>query len=255
MTSEYRQTNEELQQHLKDILQALEFSACAVDKGYEGEAKRLAAAIRVLMHDTPNSKSLLDQLGRKSMQFYDTSIPRHPGTILTYNGITAMDITSQEAIYVAPLDELFPGSSPQYISFDQWWNTVIFVDEASRETTRKDLILAVANKDGGAHVDPVLDEKYASLSRNNSLAWRFSSPRGNLPLKGPEKSAIRQIAHEVLKSFNPAMPSMKPRVQGMLTMGAYAAVEKEQSTMPKVGRNELCPCGSQKKYKKCHGRT
>jgi len=23
---------------------------------------------------------------------------------------------------------------------------------------------------------------------------------------------------------------------------------------PKVGRNEPCPCGSGKKYKKCHGR-
>jgi preprotein translocase subunit SecA len=24
-------------------------------------------------------------------------------------------------------------------------------------------------------------------------------------------------------------------------------------TMPKVGRNDPCPCGSGKKYKKCHG--
>ncbi|HPI33565.1 MAG TPA: SEC-C metal-binding domain-containing protein [candidate division Zixibacteria bacterium] len=23
--------------------------------------------------------------------------------------------------------------------------------------------------------------------------------------------------------------------------------------MPKVGRNDPCPCGSGKKYKKCHG--
>jgi preprotein translocase subunit SecA len=23
--------------------------------------------------------------------------------------------------------------------------------------------------------------------------------------------------------------------------------------VPKVGRNELCPCGSGKKYKHCHG--
>jgi len=25
------------------------------------------------------------------------------------------------------------------------------------------------------------------------------------------------------------------------------------TTMPKVGRNDPCPCGSGKKYKKCHG--
>jgi uncharacterized protein YecA (UPF0149 family) len=25
--------------------------------------------------------------------------------------------------------------------------------------------------------------------------------------------------------------------------------------LPKMGRNQLCPCGSGKKYKRCHGRT
>jgi preprotein translocase subunit SecA len=33
--------------------------------------------------------------------------------------------------------------------------------------------------------------------------------------------------------------------------GATAAESKQKG--PKVGRNELCPCGSGKKYKKCHG--
>jgi len=26
-----------------------------------------------------------------------------------------------------------------------------------------------------------------------------------------------------------------------------------RNTQPKIGRNEPCPCGSGKKYKKCHG--
>ena len=30
-------------------------------------------------------------------------------------------------------------------------------------------------------------------------------------------------------------------------------VDPIRNTMPKVGRNDLCPCGSGKKYKKCHG--
>jgi uncharacterized protein YecA (UPF0149 family) len=30
-------------------------------------------------------------------------------------------------------------------------------------------------------------------------------------------------------------------------------VEPIRRDMPKVGRNDLCPCGSGKKYKKCHG--
>tara|TARA_R110000737_G_scaffold53907_6_gene75782 strand:- start:8336 stop:11014 length:2679 start_codon:yes stop_codon:yes gene_type:complete len=35
----------------------------------------------------------------------------------------------------------------------------------------------------------------------------------------------------------------------------HAAVsEPEQAAMPRVGRNEPCPCGSGKKYKQCHGK-
>lgn len=132
---------------------------------------------------------------------------------------------------------------------------MIFVDQKGSETSRKDLILTVANKDGGAHVDPILDEKYADLSRRNSLAWRFSSPRGDVPLEGPEKAAVRQITHEILKSLNPAMPVMKPKVTGTLLSDVSLVVEERQPVVPKVGRNDPCPCGSGKKYKQCHGKV
>ena len=31
------------------------------------------------------------------------------------------------------------------------------------------------------------------------------------------------------------------------------AMAARQSNLPKVGRNDPCPCGSGKKYKQCHG--
>ncbi|HEV8266998.1 MAG TPA: SEC-C metal-binding domain-containing protein, partial [Thermoanaerobaculia bacterium] len=37
------------------------------------------------------------------------------------------------------------------------------------------------------------------------------------------------------------------------TAGGDFAVETKKSAGPKVGRNDPCPCGSGKKYKKCHG--
>ncbi|MFA6267043.1 MAG: SEC-C metal-binding domain-containing protein, partial [Pseudolabrys sp.] len=46
----------------------------------------------------------------------------------------------------------------------------------------------------------------------------------------------------------------------MLASGDTAVVEaaarnpKDPTTWGKVGRNEVCPCGSGKKYKHCHGR-
>ena len=253
MGSEYRQSLEELQQHLKDTVQALELSGRAFDEGFEGEAKRLAVAIRVLVYDTSYSKSLLGQLELKTISFYDTCAPRPNHAYITYSGLTATDITPQGATYVALLDNLPPDRPPYWASFDQWWNRVIFVDQRRNETSRKDLILAVANKDGGVHVDPVLDEKYANLSRRNTLGWRFSNAKGDVPLEGPEKAAIRQIAHEVLKSLNPAMPTMKPKLKGTLFVGPTVMIQGKHTTLPKVGRNDPCPCGSGKKYKRCHG--
>jgi len=254
MSGEYIQSREELQEHLRDTVQALELSSRSYDAGFEGEAKRLAAAIRVLVHDTNSSKSVLGQLGKKSIQFYETAVPRDPRTITTYSGLTAIGATPHGAKYVAVLDMLPPGACPRWVSFDQWWNGVIFVDLRGNRTSRRDLILAVANKDGGAHVDPVLDGKYADLSRRNSLAWRFSGPGGDVPLEGPQKAAVRQISHEVLKSLNPAMPVLKPKVTGVLSMGGSLVIEEQQTVAPKIGRNAPCPCGSGKKYKRCHGK-
>lgn len=37
--------------------------------------------------------------------------------------------------------------------------------------------------------------------------------------------------------------------------GKIPIMVQERANWPKkIGRNELCPCGSGKKYKRCHGR-
>ena len=54
-----RQTEEELKSHLKEQIQFLLKSAQSYDEGFTSEAKRLAVVIRVLLHDTKKSKSLL----------------------------------------------------------------------------------------------------------------------------------------------------------------------------------------------------
>jgi preprotein translocase subunit SecA len=45
--------------------------------------------------------------------------------------------------------------------------------------------------------------------------------------------------------------------QDMASQARQADVQKTKPIIrdtPKVGRNEPCPCGSGKKYKKCHGK-
>jgi preprotein translocase subunit SecA len=50
-------------------------------------------------------------------------------------------------------------------------------------------------------------------------------------------------------------PLVRPKPQRMvMNRGEEAEPKPVKRTSPKVGRNEPCPCGSGRKYKKCHGR-
>jgi preprotein translocase subunit SecA len=52
-----------------------------------------------------------------------------------------------------------------------------------------------------------------------------------------------------------ALPSGEMQEAADQTQGEAAKVKTIVREAPKVGRNDLCPCGSGKKYKKCHGAT
>ena len=51
----------DLAELLREQIGFIERSAAAFDEGHEEEAKRIAVVLRVLLHDTPQSTSLLGQ--------------------------------------------------------------------------------------------------------------------------------------------------------------------------------------------------
>jgi len=46
---------------------------------------------------------------------------------------------------------------------------------------------------------------------------------------------------------------VETRVDESSAQGAAIGAAVAAGTLPRVGRNDPCPCGSGKKYKKCHG--
>jgi preprotein translocase subunit SecA len=64
-----------------------------------------------------------------------------------------------------------------------------------------------------------------------------------------EMSASMQYQHDAMMMAPPAIDesSMTEMAAGEQSSDTYIRQEK------KVGRNDACPCGSGKKYKKCHG--
>ncbi len=75
----------------------------------------------------------------------------------------------------------------------------------------------------------------------------------NLQFKGADKSSDKASKiQDYVKSDNTsnlAKPTQQGAVSSTMVQSHSAPVEKKE----KVGRNDPCPCGSGKKYKKCHG--
>jgi hypothetical protein len=194
-------TESELREHLDEQLEFLESSAEAFDAGKTGEAKRMALTIRVLLHQTRKSHSLIDQLGMKATPFWNTSHPETPGNLLPHMGLLAMRFDNAGGFYVAPLDTRDHARS---VGFDDWWTEVVISDGDGQPMTRQNLVIFAANQDGGGHIDPGLDEAYDNLTRKNSLGWIHTGEEGEVTSMGDAgRAAIRQIAHEVLRTLRP----------------------------------------------------
>lgn len=103
------QTNDELMIHLRDSLGFLDASSTYFDAGYVGEATRLATTIRVLVHDTAKSKSLLGLLDFKTkINYISTVQPFDPNNLMYQHDLVATQLNSEGASHVALLDNI-PG--------------------------------------------------------------------------------------------------------------------------------------------------
>jgi hypothetical protein len=158
---------------------------------------------------------LLGQLGRKNIYFYDTVTDYDPANLVSTPGLVMMKYSPKGGEYEAPLDAGLPTRYARgKVPFDMWWGRIVIADKKGNTFNRRGLILAVANKDGGAHVDPGLDAAFAQLSRYSSLEWKFYSSNGiEKDFTNPELSSIRQITHEVLKSLRDEFRELFPIIE------------------------------------------
>ncbi len=85
-------------------------------------------------------------------------------------------------------------------------------------------------------------------------------PRERLILSHPTSPAPTGVVGQEIDEVSPhgvqsrVVPSnVSPPTGGSAQAGASGAVQPVRAKAP-VGRNDPCPCGSGKKYKKCHGR-
>ncbi|ORB66938.1 hypothetical protein BST47_07680 [Mycolicibacterium tusciae] len=213
-------TRDELLGFLREQVDHLEASNELYDSGRLSEAKRMALAVRILLHHTApryTSHALINQLGlENTLTWVDTAGLPDPTNLLSTPGLTRFKITAGDTSdpeYEAKLGDYPPTpirtrGGPRLprgsrVPFDEWWTNTVIKDAAGTEYSRRKLVLALSNKEGGAHVDPVADADYDALAKSNSLGWSVEvgeeDPR---PMaQNPVFPSMRQISYEVLESI------------------------------------------------------
>ncbi|MES9854625.1 MAG: hypothetical protein ABW170_22645 [Candidatus Thiodiazotropha sp. L084R] len=192
--------------YIKQLRRQLDYisRSCEMyDNGHKDEAIRIATTIRVLIHSTRRSTSLLKHLNKDDIKLL-TSTPVVTATDThTLVGLGRMrqyrDKTKTE--YFPNLGNSYPGFY-SHIDMDTWWNQIVMILEYKR-ITRKDIVLDAANKDGGAHVDSSLTDKYDTLSNYHSIgpvSVDMKNERIQLPIKDAHFVSIRQMGYELLNS-------------------------------------------------------
>jgi hypothetical protein len=200
------QTEESIKKLFEEQIDFLKTSVKKFDEGKEHEAKRMALCIRVLMYDSYrsdgslNSQSLFKQIGLKDkITFFSTPNPYEGNNLFSSSTLTILRVDELGAKYLPVLDNFPSILNFSKISFkDYWEKQYIIIDLEQNSFTRKDLVLKITNQDGGAHVDPLLDKDYHSLTKENSMGVTFDS----IQVDSVSAASIRQIAHEILKTLD-----------------------------------------------------
>lgn len=184
--------------HLRRQLEYLRRSCELYDAGHLDEAIRLAVAIRVLIHDTNNSESLLHQMGVKAQVKLITSFGLSEKLPKNFQptSIFPLFASSDEGGTSVP----FPIPTPKILmSVNEWWDETVWMQKST--LTRKNIILNTANKEGGAHVQTAPPEIIQELRQGLS---QVSSIKVNgVEVGTPDNYhliLIRQFAHELLNS-------------------------------------------------------
>lgn len=187
---------------LREQLQYLANSCDAYDAGHKSEAIRMATVARILIHDTGSSTSLLSHLSANQIPLLSTITGQPDPNMKFFHGMGMAYENSDGTRCLIPSFNICPTKT--MIPAKSWWEETVFVLEGGEVLTRKSIVLAAANQDGGAHVDlKVKDNNYHTLATDGAAGTYLratdsgyvTATASNLHLV-----ALRQMGFELLNS-------------------------------------------------------
>jgi hypothetical protein len=156
---------------LREQMDFLRTSLHAFYAGNFAESVRIATIMRVLVHESGRSKPLLKQAKLNGLEL---PILEHAGEWPSQEQIFSFAVGVRMGPTIAPAVDL--GSSHYSLSsVGAWWNRMVFTFQSRIGSQliyrRKRVVLILANKEGGAHVDANEDPDYVRLLTDLPLSF------------------------------------------------------------------------------------
>src|SRR5215469_17269074 len=165
---------------LEKLKEQMGFLRTSLRTFYEGEfaeSVRIATTIRLLVHETGSSKALLVQAIPNGLELpvFDRAQEK-----AEHEHILGFAVGVRLGSTLAPAVDL--GSAHYSLSsVGGWWNRTVFTFPSQFGTRmiyrRKRVVLILANKEGGAHVDENEDPDYRRLLTDSPLSFNVSGVR------------------------------------------------------------------------------
>jgi hypothetical protein len=196
--------------HLIRQLSFIRRSADLYDEGVSDEAIRIATHIRTIFHDTTKSTSLVRYLSLERLMMISSAIGKPEEGLPFYHGFGKAEQLKDGTRKLVPnLDMVII----DHIPVKEWWQQDIWKTWSGQLISRRSLVLACANKDGGAHVDRNIPEDYAALAAPGA-GGIYQRRSGELIIDEESTDAhlmcLRQIGEEILKSpWSDFLPGIK----------------------------------------------
>jgi hypothetical protein len=214
-----KRTEDEFLENFLEQMKFLKKSCTEFDNGDESEIKRISVSLRNLLKDKNRDISALSHLKKKESLHYWDSSTKSGGVsnfiinnmqnctvwvIDIYMGLVIKEITGKDGIYTYHFKPLMHQPNWQrndMLDFTSWYEQVIYHDPTGSSLTRENLILSIAEQDGGNHFDLKVNNKYYQFKQKDSLKLTVN---GQVVVfeNNPAFSSLRQIASEFIETVN-----------------------------------------------------
>ncbi|MFI5096390.1 MAG: hypothetical protein ACHQT6_00310 [Candidatus Acidiferrales bacterium] len=208
-------SKEFLHEKLEEQRYLLKKSVTDMTKGDLAEAIRVAACLRVLIHDHARSKALLSQLNRNYLELEILDDEPPPQKERLPPGVRAV-VVLQFPVGVELRDDgvfLNPHIAAELRRpsiLGRWWYRPSLIIPSAGGFSRKEVVLGLADKEGGSHVDAEISKRYEELISYGALRMGMV---GQLTSLNVSRLMVGQAGLEILQYLDQHFPA-QPDVRG-----------------------------------------